>query len=153
MWFFQASFHSKATRCGGCLPLAPNPLPEHWKRAYSSSCSFPFKQLDVSGTAPALTQLPGERFLAKFFLAQLEDFESVPVWLFFQSGLCLRVPSKVLLLPCETSRHASSFNTDRNRLAQLTGLLWGAKLKIFREGMHPNDRKQFLPCCLSPVEV
>lgn len=127
------------------LLLAPNPLPEHWKRACSSN---PFKQLDVSGTAPALPQLPGGRFLTKFFLAQLEDFKSVPVWVFFQSGLCLRGPSKVLLLPCETSRHASSFNTDRSRLAQFRGLLLGAKLKIFREGMHPSDREHFFTMLL-----
>lgn len=57
------------------------------------------------------------------------------------------------LLPCETSRHASSFNADRNRLAPLTGLLLGANLEIFREGMHPNETEQFLPCCLSSVEV
>lgn len=75
--------------------MAVLPLPEHWKRACSSSCSFPFKQLDVSRTAPATTQCPGGRFLTKLFLAQLEDMKSVPVWVFFQSQLCLRGPSNL----------------------------------------------------------
>lgn len=81
-----------------------------------------------------------EDFLLCLFLAWLRDFKSVSIWVFFQSELCLGEPSKVLLLLCEPSRHASSFNTDRNRLAPLRGVLFGLKLEIFRDGMHPNDR-------------
>lgn len=98
--------------------------------------------------------LQDEDFLLCLFLAWLGDFKSVSIWVFFQSELCLGEPSKVLLLlPCETSRHASRFNTDRNRLAPLRGVLFGLKLEIFREGMHLNYREQFLPHCVSLVEA
>lgn len=147
--FFQASFHYKAARRDGCLLLAPNTLPEHWKRAYSSNCSFHLSNWMYQELPQLWPSSQEEDSLLSFFLAQLEDFKSVPIWVFFQSQLCLRGPSKVLLLPCETSRHASSFNTDRNRLAQLTGLLLGTKIKIFREGMHPNDRGVFTTLFIS----
>ena len=150
---FQANFHCKTARGGGCLLLATKAPQEHWKRARSSSCSSPFNQLDASGITPSSDPAPKRKICYLVFswlsqeIADQRLFESS----FSLSCVCGE-PRKVLLLPRETTRRASSFNTDRNRLAPLRGLL-GVKLDIFRKGMHRDDRGPFLPRCSSPVEV